>query len=171
MNANQRREEILSALNNAAAPLSASTLASKFNVSRQIIVGDVSVLRAAGHPIEATTRGYVLTASRAQFPFIGTVVCRHTNEDMESELTSIVDNGATCIDVVVDHAIYGELTGKLDISSRYDVNTFCQKVMESDDQPLSIISGGLHMHRIGCANREVFERVVSELRSKGFLEE
>ena len=46
MNAAQRRECILTRLNSAGAPLSASTLAAELGVSRQIVVGDVALLRA-----------------------------------------------------------------------------------------------------------------------------
>ena len=47
MNAAQRRERILTRLNSAGAPLSASTLAAELGVSRLIVVGDVALLRAA----------------------------------------------------------------------------------------------------------------------------
>ena len=60
MNAAQRRECILTRLNSAGAPLSASTLAAELGVSRQIVVGDVALLRAGGAQIDATPRGYQL---------------------------------------------------------------------------------------------------------------
>jgi len=60
MNAAQRRERILTRLNSAGAPLSASTLAAELGVSRQIVVGDVALLRAGGAQIDATPRGYQL---------------------------------------------------------------------------------------------------------------
>ena len=56
MNAAQRRERILTRLNSAGAPLSASTLAAELGVSRQIVVGDVALLRAGGAQIDATPR-------------------------------------------------------------------------------------------------------------------
>ena len=58
MNAAQRREKILQQLHGASAPISASALAAKLGVSRQIVVGDVDLLRAGGAEIEATPRGY-----------------------------------------------------------------------------------------------------------------
>ena len=58
MNAAQRREKILQQLHGASAPISASALAAKLGVSRQIVVGDVALLRAGGAEIEATPRGY-----------------------------------------------------------------------------------------------------------------
>ena len=54
MNAAQRREKILQQLHGASAPISASALAAKLGVSRQIVVGDVALLRAGGAEIEAT---------------------------------------------------------------------------------------------------------------------
>ena len=60
MNAESRRQAILNQLAQANAPLSASALATRFSVSRQIIVGDIALLRAAGADISATPRGYLL---------------------------------------------------------------------------------------------------------------
>ena len=48
MNAAQRRESILKRLSGAEAPVSASALAALLGVSRQIVVGDVALLRAGG---------------------------------------------------------------------------------------------------------------------------
>ena len=47
MNAAQRRKRILDELRAAQGPLSATALAQRLSVSRQIIVGDVALLRAA----------------------------------------------------------------------------------------------------------------------------
>ena len=60
MNAAQRRERILTRLTGASEPMSASLLAGELGVSRQIVVGDVALLRAAGAQIDATPRGYQL---------------------------------------------------------------------------------------------------------------
>ena len=60
MRAEERRQAILNTLNNAGHPVSATALARQFSVSRQIVVGDVALLRAAGANISATPRGYVV---------------------------------------------------------------------------------------------------------------
>ncbi len=170
MTAPERRNAILSALVTAGSPLTASSLASMFDVSRQIIVGDISILRAGGHYIEATSRGYIMGDDRATFPFVGTIVCKHDASGVATELNAIVDCGATCIDVTIDHAVYGELTGKLDISTKFDVRLFAER-MSGEDRPLSTLSGGLHMHRIGCQNAETFGKVCESLRNLGLLVE
>ncbi len=170
MDARERRQQILNILAEADAPVSASTLAAQLDVSRQIIVGDVSLLRASGHGIQATPRGYVSEEAPKTYPFVGTILCRHDESQLEEELNTIVDFGATCIDVTVEHGIYGTLTGELGISSRYDVSLFMEK-LDSEDKPLSTLSGGLHLHRIGCRDRELFELVCEALRKKGILQD
>ena len=60
MTNDKRREEILSILKNADKAISATALAEKFGVTRQIIVADIALLRASGNPIRAEHRGYVI---------------------------------------------------------------------------------------------------------------
>ena len=59
MHSDERRKAIASILRAADGPISASALAEKFSVSRQIIVGDIALLRSSGEEILATPRGYV----------------------------------------------------------------------------------------------------------------
>lgn len=170
MNAQERRKEILNLLRNAGSPITASALASTYDVSRQIIVGDISILRAEGHHIEATSRGYVIDPYREEYPFVGILVCKHDQKGIEPELNAIVNNGGTVIDVIIDHAVYGELTGKLDIASTFDVKLFAER-MSGEDRPLSTLSGGIHMHRVGCKSEEAFEKIKGELRKLSVLVE
>ena len=55
-----RRREIVKRLRETEKPISATRFAKAFDVSRQIIVGDVALLRATGVEIVATARGYML---------------------------------------------------------------------------------------------------------------
>ena len=48
MHSDERRKAIADVLRAADAPISASALAEKFSVSRQIIVGDIALLRSSG---------------------------------------------------------------------------------------------------------------------------
>ncbi len=169
MNAKDRRKKILQMLSASGTPVSASVLASEFNVSRQVIVGDVSILRASGIRIDATPRGYILEdGNKEDFPFIGTIVCRHDQLQAEAELNTIVDYGGTCIDVAIEHSIFGELIGPLNISTRYDVKLYMEK-QKSADKPLSFLSDGYHIHHIGCKDREIFDMIAKELRDLGIL--
>lgn len=125
MNAEQRRSQVLACLQTAQTPLSASHLAAQMGVSRQIIVGDIALLRACGHQIFATPRGYLL--QRAPQGLRKTVACVHTREQMEQELNLLVDNGCTVLDVIVEHPVYGQLTGSLQLHNRYDVKQFIER--------------------------------------------
>lgn len=60
MHAEERRRAILNILRGSVHPVSASALAGQLSVSRQIIVGDIALLRAGGAEILATPRGYCL---------------------------------------------------------------------------------------------------------------
>ena len=167
MNAAQRRGRILEELKVAEGPLSATALAQKLSVSRQIIVGDVALLRAAGEGITATPRGYVLDAPRAGL--VATVACAHSGADMERELTLMVDQGCTVENVIVEHPVYGQLTGPLELSSRYDVAEFIRRVRECEAQPLSALTDGVHLHRLRCPDGGALERARAALDEAGFL--
>ena len=60
MRAEERRQAILEHLRQSSRPVSAGLLAERFSVSRQVVVGDVALLRASGADISATPRGYVI---------------------------------------------------------------------------------------------------------------
>ena len=169
MNTSQRRERILEYLRAAEAPLSATVLAQKLSVSRQIIVGDVALLRAAGEAVSATPRGYVL--DRPQSGLTRTVACLHSGADMGRELTLMVDQGCTVENVIVEHPVYGQLTGPLDLSSRYDIAQFIRKIEENAARPLSLLTDGIHLHTLRCPDEEAFERAVKALGEAGFLVE
>ena len=125
MTSSERRIEIESRLRAAQNPVSATALAAELGVSRQIIVGDVALLRAGGVDIQATPRGYVLAAEGAGVSAV--LACVHNADHMERELTLMVDYGAEVLDVIVEHPVYGQLTGQLQLRSRYDVSQFLTK--------------------------------------------
>lgn len=167
MEAAARRQAILDRLRTADRPVSASSLAAELNVSRQIIVGDIALLRAGGAEISATPRGYVLP--RATDGITRTIACRHTLAQTGQELDILVDNGCTVLDVIVEHPVYGQLTGQLHLSSRYDVGQFLQKVSRSGARPLSALTGGVHLHTILCPDEAAWHRVRAALDQAGFL--
>ena len=167
MNALQRRKYIMGRLEEGGAPVSATVLAGELSVSRQIIVGDVALLRAGGAHITATPRGYVLERPPEGRRF--TIACRHTPEEMARELEIMVDNGCTVENVIVEHSVYGQLVGQLMLSSRYEVAEFIRKVSESGSKPLSDLTGGIHLHTLRCPDEAAFQRVHEELDREGLL--
>jgi transcriptional regulator of NAD metabolism len=170
MTAKQRRTEINSILSASAEPVSAASLAQRLNVSRQVIVGDVALLRASGLGIIATPRGYLI--SHETTGLHKTLACCHSgSEAMEAELNAIVDSGCTVLDVIVEHPVYGQITGQLSLSSRYDVEQFKQRMEESGAMPLSALTEGIHLHTIICPSEAVFTRLKKKLLELGYLME
>ena len=167
MDAGARREQIHQRLAQAQGPVSAAALAQECGVSRQIIVGDIALLRASGLSVTATPRGYLL--GREERGLLRTVACRHTAEEMELELNTMVDNGCTVLDVIVEHPLYGQLTGPLRLSSRYDVGQFIARCRAEAAAPLSLLTEGIHLHTLSCPDEEAYRRVCQALRGQGVL--
>lgn len=168
MNAEARRSAIVTLLSQSDSPISATALASRFSVSRQIIVGDIALLRAAGADISATPRGYTLHKEQ-ESGLVRTVACVHTQAQTSEELCIMVDNGCTVLDVVVEHPIYGQITGQLQLVSRYDVAQFVERLETEGGSPLSALTGGIHLHTLRCPDEAAYDRTCQQLREKGML--
>lgn len=167
MDSEARRRALSKRLEQAEGPVSAAALARELLVSRQIIVGDVALLRARGLDITATPRGYVLPRPPAGVSC--TIACRHRADQMAQELCAIVDQGCTVLDVIVEHPIYGQLTGPLRISNRYEVAQFVARCREEAAAPLSQLTEGVHLHTVLCPDQDSADRVRDALEELGFL--
>lgn len=167
MRADERRQAILKILQKSLHPVSASALANQLSVSRQIIVGDIALLRAGGEEILATPRGYCI--QRSEHGLLRRVAVRHSGEAMEAELNAIVDQGCTVVDVIVEHPLYGQLTGSLQLSNRYDVAQFIARSQSADAMPLSQLTDGIHLHTMLCPSEDAFQRSTDLLREQGIL--
>ena len=161
MDSEARRRALSKRLEQAEGPVSAAALARELLVSRQIIVGDVALLRARGLDITATPRGYVLPRPPAGVSC--TIACRHRADQMAQELCAIVDQGCTVLHVIVEHPIYGQLTGPLRLSSRYEVDQFVARCREEAAAPLSQLTEGIHLHTVLCPDQGAADRVRNEL--------
>ena len=166
MTAVQRRSAIYEQLTHADAPISATALAQQFSVTRQVVVGDIALLRAEGHSITATPRGYMIPAETG---LRRTIACHHSGADTQRELFAMVDCGCTVLDVIVEHPVYGQLTGQLQISSRYDVQQFLTRVQAHDAAPLSMLTGGIHLHTLRCPDEAAYDRACAALKAAGLL--
>ncbi len=164
-----RRAEILSVLSKSQKPVSATALAVRYHVSRQSIVGDIALLRAAGTEIIATSRGYLLATAARQPLLKKTVACRHDAAAMQEELYIAVDEGCTVADVIVEHPLYGELRGQLQLSTRHEVNAFLARSAEHAAQPLSLLTSGIHLHTLLCPDETAYQRVTEKLRAAHIL--
>ncbi len=171
MEAKQRREEILRLLNMDMKPLSATRLADHFGVSRQIVVGDVALLRAAGECITATSRGYVLGKAPGIEEKADTYVltCSHDKSALETELYTVLDNGGSFLNISIEHKLYGTIVCDMNITSRYEADVYLKQIALDSAPLLSDLTGGVHFHTIHCPSSDVYRRVLSALKDKGLL--
>ena len=170
MNAAERRTKITELLAASDRPMSATALAARCGVSRQIIVGDVALLRAGGMAVMATPRGYILeNAASAPAYAERRIVAHHDEDRLREELYTIVDLGGAAIDVTVEHSIYGQITAPLHIFSRYDADAFCDKLEHSKARPLCDLTGGIHLHTVRAPDERTLDRVIAGRKEKGFL--
>ncbi|MBE6547810.1 MAG: transcription repressor NadR [Ruminococcaceae bacterium] len=167
MTNDKRREEILEILKNADKAISATALAEKFGVTRQIIVADIALLRASGNAIRAEHRGYVI---ERQFKGISKkIVCKHDKSGVRDEFYAIVDNGGSVVNVEVEHPIYGQISANMSISSRYDADEFIRETSEAGATQLSDLTGGIHIHTINVNDEKNYARICDELKRIGIL--
>ncbi|MBC5629851.1 transcription repressor NadR [Clostridium sp. NSJ-6] len=166
MIANKRREAIVELLLKEKAPIKGVDLATKFNVTRQIIVKDIAILRAKGNNIIATPDGYMFnddSGSRVK----SIIAVNHSKAEMIKELEIVIKYGGIIEDVIVEHPIYGEIKGLLMIKNLNDLNRFRESFELSESTPLSSLTNGVHLHTVSVDTKENMELIKKELKEKG----
>ncbi len=166
MKATDRRKEIAAVLTSSETPVSGSTLSERFGVSRQIIVQDISLLKAAGYEILSTHHGYIVQSTPLKERVFK---LKHTTEQTEDELTTIVDLGGTVADVFVWHKVYGKVEAKMNIFSRMHVKQFLEGVRTGKSSELMNITGGYHYHTVTAESDEILDSIEKALDRKGFI--
>ena len=151
-----------------AKPVPGSALARHFHVSRQCLVQDVAILRAAGEEILSAPQGYRLPGAQAS-AHRAILACKHAPERTEEELQILVDHGVRVLDVVVEHPLYGELRGALMIESRADVQDFLAKWRSEKATLLSSLTHGVHLHTVEAHKPEMIARAKAQLQARGIL--
>src|SRR3990170_275528 len=157
-----RRRRLTEWMRTHAGPVHGDDLARRFRVSRQCLVQDVAILRAAGVEILSTPQGYRLPQGRSS-AHRATLACRHTPEQTEEELNILVDHGVRVLDVVVEHALYGELRGSLMIESRADVQDFLRRWRQTGANLLSSLTRGVHLHTVEASRPKMIARAKARL--------
>lgn len=164
-----RRNYILSLLKENSRPFTGTELSKLTNVSRQIIVGDITLLKAKNEPILATSQGYLYIQDSKPSIYEKVIACIHTPEKTEEELTILVDHGVTVKDVKIEHPVYGDLTASILVSSRSEVKQFMKKVKSTKASYLLELTSGIHLHTISAPTREALLEAEEALRKADFL--
>lgn len=166
MKGEERRKEIIELLNKSKVPISGTSLAKQLGVSRQIVVQDIALLRANSYTIVSTSQGYLLSeplkVSRV-FKMI------HTDEEVEEELSLIVDCGGHIEDVFVYHKIYNIVKAPMNIHSRLDIKHFMDNLTTGKSSLLKNVTSGYHYHTVTAASEELLDYIHEALKHRGFL--
>lgn len=147
------------------APISATQLGDDCGVTRQVIVKDIALLRAEGVPIISTNRGYVLSRRSDRPRRMFTV--RHTPDDVERELSLIVDLGGHVLNVEIDHPVYGSLSATLDVHSPAQLRQFLDDFAPS--HALAQLTDGYHRHAVEADSEEMLDEIEKALDEDGLL--
>lgn len=166
----KRRNSIIEILLNNDVPITGTELAKSFEVSRQVIVQDIAVLRASGHNIIAASNGYFVPKLKAS-KLIYSFYSKHQGiDEIEDELTIIVENGGKIINVQIEHPVYGEIVCPLIINNKRELDLFLDRVQQSSAKPLSFLTDGEHIHSIEVADEKTYQIIIEKLRLKGYVE-
>jgi len=168
MTGEMRREEILERLMNSTLPLSGTQLAKQLQVSRQIIVQDISNLRNQDHDILSTNRGYIYTGPRRIKRILKV---KHDHDDIVDELSSIINHGGAVTDVTVKHNVFGQIKVDLQIRNHRDVEVFMDALASGRSTPLMNVTGGYHYHTIEADSEVTLDNIETTLGEKGYLVE
>lgn len=162
----ERRKAIISYLLAAKEPVSGTELSQHFNISRQIIVQDIAMLKGSGCDILSTSQGYVLQKS----PFSERVFkVRHTAEETEDELSCVVSLGGTIVDVFVRHRVYGKIGAELNIASPEQVREFLDNIRTGKSTELMNVTGGYHYHTIRADSEQMLDKIGAALRERNYI--
>ena len=166
MTGTERRTKIVELIQNSEKPLSGTALAKQCDVSRQVIVQDIALIRASGYDIISTNRGYII-----QEPLVRERVFKvnHTDEQLEEELYSIIDLGGTVVNVMMNHRVYGHMEAELRINSRRKVEAFMEDIRSGKSSPLKNITSNYHYHKVAADSEETLDLIEEALRQKHFL--
>ncbi|WP_130860083.1 transcription repressor NadR [Gracilibacillus phocaeensis] len=168
----RRREQLVGWLQSSTTPITGAELANRSNVSRQVIVQDISLLKAQNYPIIATSNGYLfLQQDPSPASYRRVIACKHTPAQTREELYTIVDHGASIEDVIIEHPIYGDLKASLLLDNRMDVDLFVRKIEEEQAPYLLELTDGVHNHTIIANEEQQLDKVFEALKQKGFIVE
>jgi len=167
MTGTERRNFIIKHIKESKSPVPGKKLAELCEVSRQVIVQDMALIRTAGYDIISTNRGYIIQNGASSRIF----KVHHTDEQIEDELNAIVNLGGNVVNVMVNHKVYGQMEAALGINSRKKVQDFVVTIKSGKSSPLKNITSNYHYHNVEAENEETLDLIEEMLKQKGFLVE
>lgn len=170
MTGDERRNKMLYRLKESAVPMSGAALAKEFQVSRQVIVQDIALMRAEHNDILSTNKGYVFHNVEMDNAFPKRVFyVKHSTDQVLDEFLTVTELGGHVLDVAVEHELYGQIRVDLLIDNRQDAEDFAKKMAECRDNPLKVLTDDCHYHTVSAPSEKLLDLIEAELLQKGYL--
>ncbi len=166
MNGDERRKQIVDILKHSSSPVPGTQLAQILDVSRQVIVQDIALIRAKNIDIFSTNRGYVIN-DKKEYSRILKVI--HEDDEVETELEAIIDLGGWVRDVFVYHKVYGVIRADMNIRSRRDIRNYMEEIASGKSSLLKNVTSGYHYHTVVADDEQTLDLIQEELGKLGFL--
>lgn len=166
MKGEERRKQIIDILRHSSSPVAGTQLAQILDVSRQVIVQDIALIRAKDIDIFSTNRGYVINDKREYSRILKVI---HGDDEVETELETIVDMGGYVRDVFVYHKVYGVIRADMNIRSRRDIKKYMQDIAGGKSSLLKNVTSGYHYHTVVAEDEQTLDMIQDELGKLGFL--
>ena len=156
----RRRKDMAIYLMGQTEPIPGHLLGKKYNVSRQVIVGDISALREMGYGIASKHNGYVITKEPLKKRVFKV---RHDSQSTKQELEAIVNLDGIILDVFVQHKVYGKMSAPLNIYNKEHVDEFVVGVTQGKSSELMNITDGYHYHTVAAESEEILDKIQAKL--------
>ena len=167
MNGEERRQSILKKLIMSKEAIPGVALSKEFDVSRQVIVQDIALLRANGNDIFSTNKGYLIQPQEAVHSRVFKLI--NTSAEEEEKLNLIIDSGGRIKDVFVYHKVFGVIRADMNIKSRRDIRHYMDELNSGKSQALNNVTSGYHYHTIVADDEQTLDLIQEELQKRGFL--
>ena len=168
MNREERIHRLLEILSNSDEPVSGKKLSEELSVSRQVVVQDITLLRSTGTDIIATHKGYVINKKDEHVRVFKVI---HSDDDVEKEMSLIIDLGGWILDVFIYHKVYNVVRAEMNVKSRRDIANFMEEIHSGRSSFLKNATSGYHYHTIAADSEMLLDVIGDELKKAGFLAE
>lgn len=170
MHGNERREKIRKDLKKSLKAIKGSEFAKKYEVSRQVIVQDIALLRAVGEQIISTADGYIYFSYHMNKPK-RVFALRHNVEDINVEMDTILKHGGVLLNVFINHPIYGDLVADMIIEDEDQKQAYIDKCSAVEFTPLMALTDNLHYHTVEATYEENLDKIEEDFRELKYLVE
>lgn len=168
MHGNERRECIRKDLKKSLKAIKGSELALKYDVSRQVIVQDIALLRAVGEQIISTGDGYIYFSYHMNKPK-RVIAVKHDEADIEKEIDAILEYDGTLLNVFIHHPIYGDLVADMIIENKQQKREYLKRCRDVEFTPLMALTDNYHFHTIEANSEEELDHIEKLLKKHGFI--